>query len=58
MEVGVEATGQTVKNTMGTMSYHNCIACTKGWVSEKAASTKVEFAQKMLKKYPKPEDWD
>ncbi len=36
-EVGLECTGQTVKNAMGCMNFRSCIACKKGWVNEKTA---------------------
>ena len=37
-EVGLECTGETVKNAMGSVHHHRkCIACKKGWVNEKTA---------------------
>lgn len=56
-EVGLECTGQTVKNAMGCMNYRKCIACKKGWVNEKTARDRKAWAQVMKERYPKPEDW-
>ena len=42
---------------MGTLNYHCCIACRKGWVAEKEATRRVDWCKYMLAKYPKPEDW-
>lgn len=56
-EVGLECTGQTVKNAMGSLNYRKSIACKKGWVIEKTARYRKAWAQTMKEKYPKPEDW-
>lgn len=39
------------------MDYHKCIACRKGWVNEKTAKDRLNWATTMLQKYPRPEDW-
>ena len=56
-EVGLECSGRTVKRAMGTMEYHKCIACRRGWVNEKTAKDRLNWATTMLQKYPHPEDW-
>ena len=56
-EVGLEWTGQTVKNAMGSMHYRKRIACKKGWVNEKTARDRKALAQVMKERYSKPEDW-
>lgn len=33
-------------------------ACQRGWVSQATARERVEYARMILKKYPRPEDWD
>ncbi len=48
MEVRVEACGRTIKNVMGTLDYHKCIACRKGWVKPEAATQRLEYARVML----------
>lgn len=42
---------------MGTMNYHKCIACRKGWVNESTARRRVEYATVMLNRYPESKDW-
>lgn len=42
---------------MGTMNYHKCIACRKGWVNEHLAERRVQYATTMLQRYPEPKDW-
>ena len=39
------------------MDYHKCVACRRGWVSKNLAERRVEFARRMLAKYPTPEHW-
>lgn len=34
-EVGLECSGRIIRKAMGTMDYHKCIACRRGWVNEK-----------------------
>lgn len=46
-EVGLECTGETVKNAMGSMQYRKCIACKKGWVNEKTARDRKAWAEVM-----------
>jgi hypothetical protein len=56
-EVGLECHGDTVKRAMGTMDYHKCIACQRGWVNQKTAQKRVDWSTFMLERYPEPEDW-
>ena len=42
---------------MGTMNYHKCIACCKGWVNERLAERRVQYANTMLQRYLEPKDW-
>ena len=42
---------------MVQLGYQRCLACRKGWVTEKIAKLRVKFVEKMLAKYPNPEDW-
>jgi hypothetical protein len=56
-EVGLECSGKTVKRALGTMDHHKCVACRKGWVSQRTATKRVEYAVVMLERYPEEEDW-
>jgi hypothetical protein len=54
---GVKAHGRTIKRAMGSMGYHKCISCAKGWVTPTTAEARVTWATDMLAKYPMKEDW-
>ncbi len=56
-EVGLDCTGRTIKNVMGSMNYHQYIACRKGWVNESTAKRRREWATVMKERYPTEEDW-
>ena len=43
-EVGLECSGRTVQKAMGTMDYHKCIACRRGWVNQKTAKDRTNWA--------------
>ena len=30
-EVGLDCSGRTIQRAMGTMDYHKCVSCKKGW---------------------------
>ena len=57
-EVGLEVSGRTIERAMGTMDYHKCIACLRGWVNPRTAQHRVEWATIMLERYPNPTDWE
>lgn len=56
-ELGLECSGRTIRKAMGTMEYHKCIACRRGWVNEKTRKDRLEYATVMLQRYPNPKDW-
>ena len=56
-EIGLDCNGRTIQRAMGTMDYHKCLSCRRGWVNNKIAAHRVEWAQVMLNRYPKSEDW-
>ena len=56
-EVGLDCSERTVKNAMGTMDYHKCIACRKGWVTPSTAKRRVEWVTVMKERYSEKEDW-
>lgn len=58
MEAGIEASKMTFKNIMGSIDYHKCLACRRGWQSPRSCANRVEYARIMLEKNPVPEDWD
>lgn len=37
-EVGLDVFEATIRRTMGTMDYHKCLACQRGWQSPKRAA--------------------
>lgn len=41
-EVGLECSGRTIQAAMGTIDYHKCVACRKGWVNAKTARRRVK----------------
>ncbi|EMD86931.1 hypothetical protein COCC4DRAFT_155506 [Bipolaris maydis ATCC 48331] len=49
-ELDLGVTGRTLREYMGSMDYHKCIACLKGW-------TRKNWVEVMLQRYLKPEDW-
>lgn len=55
--MGLECTERTIRNAMSTMNFHKCIACRKGWVNDKTARRRVEWATNMLAAYPNEENW-
>lgn len=57
-EVGLDCSGRTIQRVMGTMDYHKCIACKKGWVNAKTASKRVSWSTFMLDRYPESDDWN
>lgn len=58
MGVGLECTGEMVKNAMGSMHFRKCIACNKGWINEKTICDRKAWAQVIKERYLKPEDRD
>lgn len=56
-EAGLDVSGRTIARWMGTMDYHKCIACRKGWCNEKTKKRRKEYAEYWLPRYPNPEDW-
>lgn len=56
-EVGLECSYRTIQRTMGSMDYRKCIACQKGWVSDKSAKKRVEWCQRMLESYRTSQSW-
>jgi hypothetical protein len=42
---------------MGTLDYHKCIACRKGWVKQNLADERKRYAEIMLERYPTKEAW-
>ena len=56
-EAGLDCSGHTIRRVMGTMDYHKCISCRKGWVSPRTAAKRVDWATVMLERYPYQEDW-
>ncbi|KAF2818315.1 hypothetical protein CC86DRAFT_472932 [Ophiobolus disseminans] len=49
--------GRTLQRALGSLDYHKCIACTKGWVSQRCAKQRVQFSETHLALKPEPNDW-
>jgi hypothetical protein len=56
-EAGLDVSVDTIRRAMGTLNYHKCIACQKGWVSDKLGQLRKEWAATMLERYPTLEHW-
>jgi hypothetical protein len=56
-EAGLDVSVDTIKRAMGSLQYHKCIACRKGWVSSDLGKRRKVWASTMLDRYPELEDW-
>lgn len=56
-ESGLGISSRTVQRAMGTLDYHKCIECRKGWVNKATATRRKEYAEVMYSRYPHQEDW-
>ncbi|KAF2415687.1 hypothetical protein EJ08DRAFT_600893, partial [Tothia fuscella] len=48
---------KTVKKELGSLDYHKCIACIKGWTAPANKDKRCNFARAMLDIRPKPKNW-
>ncbi len=55
-EMGLDVSDATIRRTIGTIDYHKCLACQRGWQTPKYAANRVQYAKVMLEKRPEPED--
>jgi hypothetical protein len=42
---------------MGTMNYHKCVICRRGWVNSSTAKRRLKWVTFMKERYPEVEDW-
>jgi hypothetical protein len=56
-ESGLNVSGRTVKRAIGTLDYHKCIACRKGWVNKSTAANRKAYSEIMLERYSYQTDW-
>jgi len=56
-ELDFGVSGDTMKRALGSLDYHKCVACTKGWVSQRCAKQRVQFAETHLALKPDANDW-
>jgi len=56
-ELDLDVAGETLRHHLGTMDWSKCIACTKGWVSQRHAETRKSWASVILDRYPAKENW-
>ena len=54
----VDAFEATIKRVMGSLDYHKCLVCQRGWQSPSSNKNRVEYAKYVLERYPEPENWD
>ena len=47
----------TIRRRIGTIDYHKCLACRKGWVNESTKKKRLEYAEYWIQRYPEPKDW-
>ena len=51
-EAELDVSTRTIRRAMGTLDYHKCIACRKGWVNQSTAKRRLEYATLMIDRYP------
>ncbi|KAF1938862.1 hypothetical protein EJ02DRAFT_498537 [Clathrospora elynae] len=56
-ELDFGVSGWTLKRALGSLDYHKCMACVKGWVSKRSAKMRVQHAETYLALKPEPKDW-
>ena len=56
-EIDVEVSARTIRRTFKQLQYRRCLACRRTWVHPKLAQQRVEFARKMLARFPTSDDW-
>ncbi|KAF2629187.1 hypothetical protein BU25DRAFT_465246 [Macroventuria anomochaeta] len=56
-ELDCHVCGNTLCTHLGSMDYMKCVACTKGWVSQKLAKKRISRSEDALKERPQPDDW-
>jgi hypothetical protein len=52
-QLHLDVSGQTLRSHIGSMDYHKCIACAKGWISGNLAPKRKEWAEVNAEKIPK-----
>ena len=58
MEAGLEdVLEKIIKRCMGSLEYHKCIACCKGWCNRRLIQRRKAFAELVYERYSSPEDW-
>jgi len=56
-EVDLDINPRTIRRAMGKLNYHKCVVCRKGWVSHALAKERIEYAKRILERYPIKEHW-
>ncbi|KAF2629618.1 hypothetical protein BU25DRAFT_316607, partial [Macroventuria anomochaeta] len=56
-EFDLDCAGETLCAHTGSLDYHKCIACCKGWVSQRCVRQRVKHSETMLALKPDKEDW-
>ncbi|KAF2869638.1 hypothetical protein BDV95DRAFT_82469 [Massariosphaeria phaeospora] len=55
-ESGLDVSKDTIRRAIGTLNYHKCLACKKGWVNKATAERRREYAEVMYERYPHKKD--
>ena len=55
-EADLDVCRATIPRHMGTIDYHKCLACRKGWANEATKKKRLEYAEYWIQPYPEPED--
>lgn len=50
-EANLDVCGKIIRQAMGIIEYHICLACRKGWVNKKSKQRREEYAEYWLQRY-------
>lgn len=56
-EAGRDVSAKTKKRAMGTLNYHMCIVCRKGWVNPALQKKRKAWCEIMFSRFPNQKDW-
>lgn len=58
IKAGVKAVDRTIKRMIENLDQYKCLAYQRSQQLPQSAANQIEYVQKILKKYPRPKDWD
>lgn len=56
-EIDVEVSARTIRRIFKQLQYRRCIACRRTWVHPKLTQQRVDFARKILARFPTSDHW-